>query len=194
MIEKLPMDNLYKFMVILGIIMMVLPFTLYPIIQKYDVKIIEVNTYISELNTENTTIKKQGDALVAKNSELMKSLATLETDIAKFEGLKKWAVEEEKKYEEFKKLWGKEKLEKQNIEIEIQSIQSKISEFEDKIAIVKKEGALLEAGLKEQVSMRLVASWFPWLGFGISILGIFYWYNKTQKHLDKIIEKEAQRT
>ena len=194
MIEKLPMDNLYKFMVILGIIMMVLPFTLYPIIQKYDVKIIEVNTYISELNTENTTIKKQGDALVAKNSELMKSLATLETDIAKFEGLKKWAVEEEKKYEEFKKLWGKEKLEEQNIEIEIQSIQSKISEFEDKIAIVKKEGALLEAGLKEQVSMRLVASWFPWLGFGISILGIFYWYNKTQKHLDKIIEKEAQRT
>lgn len=80
MIDKLPMDNLYKFIVIAGMLLLTLPFTLYPVIQKYDIENYELIRKLEKLNDSMDEIIKSENEIhkEIKNNNYFNKKKTIE--------------------------------------------------------------------------------------------------------------------
>lgn len=211
MIDKLPMDNLYKFMVILGIIMMTLPFTLYPTIQKYDIKLLDIKYKINEHNTQVRELEEKARKMlnefknlktdeISINNKIKTMEEAIENSIEKryeVDGIKKDILGIKKSTENIKELRKRfEGVKEKNevISLEEKKFLLSANEIENLLTFEKKELEEYIIETRYISKIKIISFVFPWVGFFISIGGGLLWYFKTQKYLDVMIKKESQRT
>ena len=171
-IKDLPTDNLYKFMAIFGMLLIILPFLVFPTIQNYKYRIIDLTTKAALKDNELKELEKIVKQVEDKTSQLNKEehIKNYENkfEVIKFREVKK--VEKTLK-EVFKKIEIGE-IESINLNNELKKVVADFNYFAILIYIIKV---------------------FPIIGFIISIIGFYLWYNKNQKYLDIIIKKESEK-
>ena len=171
-IKDLPTDNLYKFMAIFGMLLIILPFLLFPTIQNYKYRIIDLTTKAALKDNELKELEKIVKQVEDKTSQLNK-----EEHIKNYEN-------------EFDV----------NKSREVNEVEKTVKDVFKKIEIGEIESINLNNELKKVVAdfnyfaiLIYIIKVFPIIGFIISIIGFYLWYNKNQKYLDIIIKKESEK-
>ena len=171
-IKDLPTDNLYKFMAIFGMLLIVLPFLVFPTIQNYKYRIIDLTTKAALKDNELKELEKIVKQVEDKTSQLNK-----EEHIKNYEN-------------EFDV----------NKSREVNEVEKTVKDVFKKIEIGEIESINLNNELKKVVAdfnyfaiLIYIIKVFPIIGFIISIIGFYLWYNKNQKYLDIIIKKESEK-
>ena len=171
-IKDLPTDNLYKFMAIFGMLLIILPFLVFPTIQNYKYRIIDLTTKAALKDNELKELEKNVKHVEDKTSQLNK-----EEHIKNYEN-------------EFDV----------NKSREVNEVEKTVKDVFKKIEIGEIESINLNNELKKVVAdfnyfaiLIYIIKVFPIIGFIISIIGFYLWYNKNQKYLDIIIKKESEK-
>ena len=171
-IKDLPTDNLYKFMAIFGMLLIILPFLVFPTIQNYKYRIIDLTTKAALKDNELKELEKIVKQVEDKTSQLNK-----EEHIKNYEN-------------EFDV----------NKSREVNEVEKTVKDVFKKIEIGEIESINLNNELKKVVAdfnyfaiLIYIIKVFPIIGFIIRIIGFFLWYNKNQKYLDIIIKKESEK-
>ncbi|MBP6408790.1 MAG: hypothetical protein KBE24_01960 [Fusobacteriaceae bacterium] len=171
-IKDLPTDNLYKFMAIFGMLLIILPFLVFPTIQNYKYRIIDLTTKAALKDNELKELEKIVKQVEDKTSQLNK-----EEHIKNYEN-------------EFDV----------NKSREVNEVEKTVKDVFKKIEIGEIESINLNNELKKVVAdfnyfaiLIYIIKVFPIIGFIISIIGFYLWYNKNQKYLDIIIKKESEK-
>ena len=171
-IKDLPTDNLYKFMAIFGMLLIILPFLVFPTIQNYKYRIIDLTTKAALKDNELKELEKIVKQVEDKTSQLNK-----EEHIKNYEN-------------EFDV----------NKSREVNEVEKTVKDVFKKIEIGEIESINLNNELKKIVAdfnyfaiLIYIIKVFPIIGFIISIIGFYLWYNKNQKYLDIIIKKESEK-
>lgn len=171
-IKDLPTDNLYKFMAIFGMLLIILPFLVFPTIQNYKYRIIDLTTKAALKDNELKELEKIVKQVEDKTSQLNK-----EEHIKNYEN-------------EFDV----------NKSREVNEVEKTVKDIFKKIEIGEIESINLNNELKKVVAdfnyfaiLIYIIKVFPIIGFIISIIGFYLWYNKNQKYLDIIIKKESEK-
>lgn len=171
-IKDLPTDNLYKFMAIFGMLLIILPFLVFPTIQNYKYRIIDLTTKAALKDNELEELEKIVKQVEDKTSQLNK-----EEHIKNYEN-------------EFDV----------NKSREVNEVEKTVKDVFKKIEIGEIESINLNNELKKVVAdfnyfaiLIYIIKVFPIIGFIISIIGFYLWYNKNQKYLDIIIKKESEK-
>ena len=171
-IKNLPTDNLYKFMAIFGMLLIILPFLVFPTIQNYKYRIIDLTTKAALKDNELKELEKIVKQVEDKTSQLNK-----EEHIKNYEN-------------EFDV----------NKSREVNEVEKTVKDVFKKIEIGEIESINLNNELKKVVAdfnyfaiLIYIIKVFPIIGFIISIIGFYLWYNKNQKYLDIIIKKESEK-
>lgn len=171
-IKDLPTDNLYKFMAIFGMLLIILPFLVFPTIQNYKYRIIDLTTKAALKDNELKELEKIVKEVEDKTSQLNK-----EEHIKNYEN-------------EFDV----------NKSREVNEVEKTVKDVFKKIEIGEIESINLNNELKKVVAdfnyfaiLIYIIKVFPIIGFIISIIGFYLWYNKNQKYLDIIIKKESEK-
>ena len=171
-IKDLPTDNLYKFMAIFGMLLIILPFLVFPTIQNYKYRIIDLTTKAALKDNELKELEKIVKQVEDKTSQLNK-----EEHIKNYEN-------------EFDV----------NKSREVNEVEKTVKDVFKKIEIGEIESINLNNELKKVVAdfnyfaiLIYIIKVFPIIGFIISIIGFYLWYNKNQKYLDIIIKEESEK-
>ena len=171
-IKDLPTDNLYKFMAIFGMLLIILPFLVFPTIQNYKYRIIDLTTKAALKDNELKELEKIVKQVEDKTRQLNK-----EEHIKNYEN-------------EFDV----------NKSREVNEVEKTVKDVFKKIEIGEIESINLNNELKKVVAdfnyfaiLIYIIKVFPIIGFIISIIGFYLWYNKNQKYLDIIIKKESEK-
>ena len=171
-IKDLPTDNLYKFMAIFVMLLIILPFLVFPTIQNYKYRIIDLTTKAALKDNELKELEKIVKQVEDKTSQLNK-----EEHIKNYEN-------------EFDV----------NKSREVNEVEKTVKDVFKKIEIGEIESINLNNELKKVVAdfnyfaiLIYIIKVFPIIGFIISIIGFYLWYNKNQKYLDIIIKKESEK-
>ena len=171
-IKDLPTDNLYKFIAIFGMLLIILPFLVFPTIQNYKYRIIDLTTKAALKDNELKELEKIVKQVEDKTSQLNK-----EEHIKNYEN-------------EFDV----------NKSREVNDVEKNVKDVFKKIEIGEIESINLNNELKKVVAdfnyfaiLIYIIKVFPIIGFIISIIGFYLWYNKNQKYLDIIIKKESEK-
>ncbi len=156
-IKDLPTDNLYKFMAIFGMLLIILPFLVFPTIQNYKYRIIDLTTKAALKDNELKELEKIVKQVEDKTSQLNK-----EEHIKNYEN-------------EFDV----------NKSREVNEVEKTVKDVFKKIEIGEIESINLNNELKKVVAdfnyfaiLIYIRKVFPIIGFIISIIGFYLWYNK----------------